>query len=64
MAVQGDPLFPFIFMFVLEDSSQIIGSATSDGYINGFRVGGEERSYAFNVSFTICRKETIILWDF
>ena len=36
---QGDPLSPYLFLFVMEVLSQLLFRARSGGYIEGFKVG-------------------------
>jgi hypothetical protein len=39
---QGDPLFPFLFVLVMEAFSKMLGAFTSRGLISGFSVGSSE----------------------
>ena len=56
--LQGDPLFPYLFLVCVEDLSTLIKKATSDGVIEGVKVccHGPSLSHLFfaNDSLIFC----------
>ncbi|RVX21349.1 putative mitochondrial protein [Vitis vinifera] len=59
---QGDPLSPYLFLFVMEALSQLLSCARNGGFISGFRVGGRGREGLF-VSHLLFADDTLIFCD-
>ncbi|RVX16078.1 putative mitochondrial protein [Vitis vinifera] len=56
---QGDPLFPYLFLFAMEALSQLLSCARNGGFISGFRVGGRGRE-GLIVSYLLFADDTLI----
>ncbi|RVX22513.1 Kinesin-like protein KIN-7C, mitochondrial [Vitis vinifera] len=59
---QGDPLFPYLFLFAMEALSQLLSCARNGGFISGFRVGGRGRE-GLIVSHLLFADDTLIFCD-
>ena len=59
---QGDPLFPFHFILVMETLSCILSKAKEGGYIDGFLVKGRN-GLGVGVSHLLFANDSLILCD-
>jgi hypothetical protein len=58
---QGDPLFPFLFVLVMEAFGKMIGAITSRGLISGFSVGSSEQTWVV-VSHLLFVDDTLVFY--
>ncbi|XP_059664285.1 uncharacterized protein LOC132310063 [Cornus florida] len=59
---QGDPLSPFLFLFVMEAFSRLMKKATELGLLRGFRVGRDAVSQS-EISHLMFADDTLVLCD-
>lgn len=59
---QGDPLSPFLFLFVMEALSRLMKRATELGLLRGFRVGRDAASH-LEISHLMFASDTLVLCD-